>query len=67
MPDLAHQQRACNVADAVCSREIQFQRACGADWIEAYTRGWAVWDEVYHFVIYHRQDYVPETTITRHP
>ena len=55
MADLALQQRAVGIADRVASAEIKFQRMCGAEWIDAYTRGWKVWDSTYFFVIYGRE------------
>lgn len=42
---------AQRIADAVAITERNFQRATGADWIEAYTRSWKIGDETYSLVL----------------
>ena len=42
---------ARRIADGVGSTERAFQRATGADWIDTYTRSWAIEDEVYCLVL----------------
>ena len=45
-PDFAHR-----IADAVAITERNFQRAVGANWIDAYTRSWEIADETYNLVL----------------
>jgi hypothetical protein len=44
-------QLAQRIADGVARTERNFQRAIGADWIDSYTRSWAVADETYLLVM----------------
>jgi hypothetical protein len=45
------EQLAWRIADGVARMERNFQRATGADWIDSYTRSWAVADETYVLVM----------------
>lgn len=45
------QRHAYEISGKIMSAEVQAQRMLGADWIDAYTRAWAIGDEAYNLIL----------------